>query len=443
MKIKFNKAAFGHKIDQEIEVTDVEAKAFGDAVVEVTPTVEDVASKAATELLDSVDARIQIAVDSKVSKAVADALNKAVKGRPVINVGPDRSTLDPKGGFANFGSFAKAVMSSKVNNKADERLVHLKAGMNEGDGVPQDGQYAVPTEYAKEIFAIIMSEQSLLPKTRNYVTNTAYFKLPIDNLVTIGTNPIGGSWISPDNTALNISGSGFVNQLSFTLSKYGVLVSVTDELLSDNDVLLEQFLTAKAGYAITYAVNQAIVQGTGVNQPTGIIGNAATVVVTAQNADEYVSGSDFTYKDLSAMLAVFLRTNSPSPVWLVNKSLLNNLYNLKDDSGRNLYYAPGTIQQTPSGTMLGIPVMESFHCATAGSPGDIILADMSAYITATKGSGVEAATSMHLYFNQDAMAFRFTFRIDGKPGLAQPLKDPNYATNNTKYSPFVVLGSRT
>jgi HK97 family phage major capsid protein len=69
----------------------------------------------------------------------------------------------------------------------------------------------------------------------------------------------------------------------------------------------------------------------------------------------------------------------------------------------------------------------------------VLLADLSYYQTITKADGMETATSIHLYFDADATAFRTIFRLDGQPKIVAPIT-PNKGT--TKLSPFLQLAAR-
>ena len=57
----------------------------------------------------------------------------------------------------------------------------------------------------------------------------------------------------------------------------------------------------------------------------------------------------------------------------------------------------------------GRPVIPIEYCSAVGTVGDIILADMSQYVTISKGS-LESAMSIHLRFDYAEEAFRFIFR---------------------------------
>ncbi len=73
------------------------------------------------------------------------------------------------------------------------------------------------------------------------------------------------------------------------------------------------------------------------------------------------------------------------------------------------------------------------------SQGDLELVDMSYYRTITKAGGIQTASSMHLYFDADATAFRATFRVDGQPKIVAQISQ---AKGSNKLSPFVQLGAR-
>ena len=83
--------------------------------------------------------------------------------------------------------------------------------------------------------------------------------------------------------------------------------------------------------------------------------------------------------------------------------------------------------------------MVSQHAASFSGQGDVQLHDLSYYRSITKAAGVETASSMHLYFDADATAFRTTFRVDGMPTIVNPIA-PAKGSNNL--SPFVQLGIR-
>ena len=92
------------------------------------------------------------------------------------------------------------------------------------------------------------------------------------------------------------------------------------------------------------------------------------------------------------------------------------------------------------GRLLGIPVIISQHCQAVGTPGDIYLLDLSQYLVLTKGDGIQAAMSIHLFFDYNVSTFRFNFRVAGKPWFQAPITS-KYGSYTL--SPFVNLATRS
>jgi HK97 family phage major capsid protein len=92
------------------------------------------------------------------------------------------------------------------------------------------------------------------------------------------------------------------------------------------------------------------------------------------------------------------------------------------------------------GTLLGRPVVFSEHAEQLGTVGDLSLIDPLGYYSANKKSGTTFAQSMHLYFDYDMQAFRWTVRFGGQPLLSAAITRAK--SSNTK-SHFVTLGART
>lgn len=57
-----------------------------------------------------------------------------------------------------------------------------------------------------------------------------------------------------------------------------------------------------------------------------------------------------------------------------------------------------------------------------GDAGDLQLIDPSGYFLAQRGQ-LMAASSVHLYFDQDMTAFRWTLRLGGHPYMSAPITD--------------------
>ena len=80
-----------------------------------------------------------------------------------------------------------------------------------------------------------------------------------------------------------------------------------------------------------------------------------------------------------------------------------------------------------------------------GDVGDVMLVDLKQYLTVTKigggrdGNGIKSDVSIHLWFDQNVSAFRFTLRMAGLPWW--PASITQRAGANAQ-SPYVVLAAR-
>jgi len=93
----------------------------------------------------------------------------------------------------------------------------------------------------------------------------------------------------------------------------------------------------------------------------------------------------------------------------------------------------------PNGLLLGQPIYISYHCQTLGAKGDIYFVNPDGYMHLQRTTAPEFATSMHLYFDYDMEAFRWTIRHGGQPYMNQPISLPN---GQASQSYFVQLATR-
>jgi HK97 family phage major capsid protein len=142
------------------------------------------------------------------------------------------------------------------------------------------------------------------------------------------------------------------------------------------------------------------------------------------------------YENLVKMYSRFYGSNG---VWLANRDVFPALATMSLELDHPVYLPPGGASVAPYGTIFGQPVLFIETASTLGTAGDIVLADMSQYIVIEKG-GLNAASSMHVKIVEDEMAYRWTYRNDGRPIWKSALT-PYKGSSNTR-SPFVGLAVR-
>lgn len=446
MKVKLSDDLLGHRKDTLVELPEEQGKALIDQKLAAAPAP-------AAGSLDEALGAIQGSIDQQLQNATATITNRVLEEvsktlrqvKPTVVVGPERRMADPTGGFANLGDFAQAVRRLATNKSSDPRLLAIarKAdGMDES--VLADGGALVPQEYANALYRDVLEESLLFGKARKYpinLGNTLF--VPVRVMTELGVTAASGgslgSWLNADGVAIAPQKPVY-SRVQFTLNRWGTLLPVTDELLQDNNVALSNFIIDEGGIALAWDMNQAFINGSGLGQPQGIL--AASALVQAPADSGQLAGT-ISYSNLVNMKSL-LWTVAPGDmsgvVWIANPDAEAQFEQLKDSAGRNLYYAAGTIGQTPVAKLFGIPVVYSYHCPALGDSGDVILADLKQYGVATKAGGqIETAMSMHLYFDAAEVAFRIIYRIDGKVMRQQPLKMPNSPNSR---SGFVCLEPR-
>ena len=387
--------------------------------------------------------RASIEREDILAEAAAAVGAMPVDDERSIRVAAPRVLEDPKRGFASLGEYLQTVKREGKNftNAGDERLRMVAAAPttfgSEISGA--DGGFAVPPQFAKEIWTLGLTEDALLPFTDSYPVDGNSMVFPKDETTPWGTDGIRAYWQAEAAAATQTKPK--LGTATLRLAKLMALVPLTDELLADTNAL-GAYLPAKVGASIRWKTNDAILNGLGNGTPLGALQGAAALTVSKDSGQ---STATISTTNLTNMLARLPPGSYSRAVWLVNNDVLGALFGLT----LNNYpvFLPigagvGGVIQNPyaAGMLLGRPLFVSQHANTFSSVGDVMLLDLSYYWSITKaGAGVESATSMHLYFDADATAFRTIFRVDGQPKIVaqiSPFKGSN------KMSPFLQLQAR-
>ena len=371
-------------------------------------------------------------------KAQAGTSSRQTTPAPVaaqVEVGQDRRVNDPKAGFTNHGEFFKAVAKASLsgNSQVDKRLTVL-AGMKES--IAEDGGYLIPADFRTEIAKKVQGDESLLPKTRQFQTSSNILTLPTNEAHPWDATCVKAYW-DGEGQAHTESKPQF-GETSLKLHKLTALVKVTDELLEDAPAL-ESWIKGEAPAAMVNKINNAIIAGSGVGMPLGVLNSAFKYKVAkevGQAADTVV------FENINNMYGRILPNSIGKSVWLVNPAVLPQLRTMKFDVANGVpAYLPSTgISGAPYGTLFGIPLMPMLGgVKQIGDEGDISLVDLSYMYTAYKTAGIKSDMSTHVYFNTSETAFKFTMRIAGQCPFKTPVVTENGAF---QMSAFVTLADR-
>jgi HK97 family phage major capsid protein len=190
--------------------------------------------------------------------------------------------------------------------------------------------------------------------------------------------------------------------------KYGELMKVSSELLTDTAVDLEGFLARQAGRALGNAFGAAALTGTGTNQPAGLV-NSASAGITGETGATGGFTADNLIDLYYSVIAPY--RNSSSAGWLAKDATMAAIRKLKDQQGQYLW-AP-SLQVGQPDTLLGKPVYTDPNIAGVGlGAKSVLFGDLSAYYVRFAG-GVRFERSDDFDFDHDLVTFRALLRADG------------------------------
>lgn len=386
----------------------------------------------------------------ELTALVKGAVEDAVKGiAPVSTPGfvvtdeLDAKAADPAlRPYANLGEQLLDVMRAcRPGAKPSARLLKSqKAPSGMSEGVPADGGFLVQEDISMALMKPVYETGSLLSKVRRFeISGQA------NSMVMFGVNEtsratgsryggVQGYWMAEaeEKTASHPT----FRKIRLELQKVAALCWATDELLQDA-ALVGQVIGEAARNELTFFAENAIINGTGVGQPLGILSSPCLV----SQAAEALQGDTVVAENLVHM---WERRWSPGNyVWLINQEVESQLMMLDlpaGGAGALVYLPPGGFSSAPYGSIFGRPVIVTEYNQELGTVGDIILADLSQYYLATKG-GIQEASSIHVHFVYDESVFRFVMRVDGQPSWSSALT-PFEATAGHTVSPFVALATR-
>ncbi|MTK11878.1 MAG: phage major capsid protein [Clostridiaceae bacterium] len=363
------------------------------------------------------------------------------------NRGTGNSADAAAGPFESLGDQLRAVAQDAINvrngtGRSDPRLGMLRAPTGSGATDSDGSSFLVQTDFVPRILqrtfetGKIIAACDKLTCSSNANAMTIPYVAETSQADGYQFGGVVGYWGSEADTF--IASKPKFGQLEFRLTnKVFALWRVTDEMLQDAGIL-QSVAMAAFPKVLNFKVEAAIFRGTGVGTPLGILNSPCKVTVPIEKgqATKTILAENI-HKMWSRMDAEYWE----NATWYVNQDTmpqLNTLSQVVGTGGVPIYLPPGGLSQKPYGTLYGRPVVPVKYCSTLGTEGDIVLGDFSQYVLCDKG-GVQAQSSLHVYFLTDEMAFRFVYRVDGKTWQPTPLT-PYQGTNTV--SPFVTLASR-
>jgi HK97 family phage major capsid protein len=344
--------------------------------------------------------------------------------------------------FNSFGHFLQAVAHSELNPHAPDRRLQTRgypgpAGASEQ--VPADGGFLVPQEFARQLIERVFLDEVVgrcfqLPLVRNSI---AFPQL--DEASRKDGSRFGGAQAYWQDEADQLIGTKpRFGRGELTAKKLTVLTYLTDELLEDSAAdALDVFARAVASQELRFRITDAIVNGTGAGMPQGILTSNALIQIpksAGQASATIVAGN------VISMWQQCWAASRPNAVWLCHPDAEAQLLMLTipvgtGGSSLQLYHPARDGERY--NTMLGRPVVAIEQAPALGSPGDLLLCDLSRYVLAMRE--ISQAVSVHVSFLTDQTAFRWVLRCDGQTIDNRALTP---FTGSNLVSPFTCVAQR-
>lgn len=339
------------------------------------------------------------------------------------------------GAFESFGKFLQAVADNVARGGATDPRLIVRSPTGAGEVDPTAGGFLVPTTYEEQLIGSLYEEAVLAPLCdRRKTDKPAKVKLPaIDETSRANGSRWGGvsSYWLDEGTEPNPSLPRY-RSMEFGAKKLIALSVSTEELLNDAP-LLEGYVRRAFASEAAFRLDLSILAGTGVGTPLGIIGAPCAISVPK---DEGQASGTITAGNITNMWSRLPAPCRKRAVWLVNEDAEGQLEQLGTASTAGMYFPAGT-GGNEFALVKGRPVITVEQCPILGTPGDIVLADLSQYVLID--GGFKSALSLDVRFLAYEGVFRFVLRVDGKPIWATPVTPYNGSLTR---SPFVTLAQR-
>lgn len=343
------------------------------------------------------------------------------------------SNRDPRGGWNSLSEMALAVRNAIIGRGIDNRLQNATLSTYSSESSGADGGYAVPPEFRATIMERVFGEQSLIGMSDRQQSSSNTVTFPMD--MTTPWQTTGGIQAQWEGETAAIGQSKVaLENVTLRLNKLAALVPVTDELLEDAPAL-NGYLNRKVPEKMDFAISYAMAWGNGVGRPLGWM-NAPCLVTQAAEGGQTVD--TINANNIVKMYARMPTNSIQSAAWLIHPDAWPQLP-LMTIGNWPVYAPPAGLSAAPFGTLMGRPLYPHQVCETIGDLGDIMFVDLRQYLTITKAGGIKSDVSIHLWFDQNITAFRFTVRIAGQPWWSGAISSRD---GTFTQSPFVTLAAR-
>lgn len=355
--------------------------------------------------LENLDKRIKSALDVEERAKAADEAFERVAGKPADPAAPAK----PGGDDSELRAFLRGergapraydVVPQGPVNFRDLSKLTASAG---GD--------TVPTSFYNRLVAHMIETSSILQAGATVLNTSSGEVIQVPK-----TTSHSSAGIVTEAATITESDPAF-GQVALGAFKYGTMIQISRELLTDTGVDLEGYLSMQAGRALGNAFGAHAITGTGTGQPRGIVTDATVGVTgaTGVGMDTGFGSQGTADQGADVLINLFHSVISPyrmsqSCRWIMDDTTAGVVRKIKTTEGQYIWQ-PSVIAGQPD-TILGKPVLTDPNVATpAANAKSVIFGDISQYFVRLAG-GVRFERSDEFAFNSDLVTFRALMRAD-------------------------------
>lgn len=281
--------------------------------------------------------------------------------------------------------------------------------------VASDGGIFLQTETATELLDHGLSEGRIVSQADRRTLSGPNSKLEIIGIDETSRKDgfrYGGIRWYPVGELKDITASQTkFSKIALEPSKVGAAFHASEEVLQDVSFLAGE-VTQLVGKELGFALDHYAYEGDGASDPMlGLMNCPCRIEVPKKSTQ---AAGSIVAENILAMKTRCMRYENA--VWFGNQFIedqLLQLYIPLGDSGELMKIYRPAMRNGEITTLWGRPYIPIEQAEVAGTPGDLVLADMTQYIVADKG-GMQTASSIHVEFLAEQRTFRFTVRVDGQ-----------------------------
>ena len=427
----------GYRFDTDPAVAETLVK-LGVAEVCKDDPLAPIIAKSVESMLTGLTKSIGEAMDTTI-KQFGDELSKSRKNSVPAIFGQGNNG-DPK---HTFGAFLIAAKSKDLKTLEEmgskfvdwDQSVDQKTEMSTQTGV--HGGFVVPIQFHDKLMQLAVEESVVRKRATRVPMKGRIVQVPaLDHTTapTAGDSAFLGGVVArwtEEAKDLNETEPNLkqIELQNYELSGYSVL---SNTLLADSAIGLENFLMKLFGKAVAWYEDYAFLRGDGVAKPLGIL-NWAGLISVARSA-----ASAFTLSDAAEMYARLLPGwSTKHTCWVVHSTVISKLLQMTASGGGSDTIFIDNARDRPRFVVLGIPIEVTEKVPALNTLGDIMLANFEHYLLGDREQ-IEIAYSEHVKFLTNQGAWRFVCRVGGLPWLKDKITQSNASST---LSPFVGLAA--